>query len=186
MSLKDKNILIGISGGIAAYKIPYLIRLFKKADADVKILMTPNAAEFVGPITLSTLSGNPVYIEPFDKVSGEWNSHIELAEWADIQVFAPTTANTMGKMVNGIADNLLITTYLSARSHVVIAPAMDLDMYQHPSTKKNLENLKSFGHTIIEPTSGELASGLCGAGRLQEPDVIFEIVSNLLKKKLNS
>jgi len=185
MSLKDKNILIGISGGIAAYKIPYLVRLFKKAHANVKVLMTPTAAEFVGPITLSTLSGNPVYIEPFDKKTGEWNSHIELAEWADIQVLAPVTANSMGKMVNGIADNLLITTYLSARSHVVIAPAMDLDMYKHPSTKKNLEVLKSYGHTIIEPTSGELASGLCGAGRLQEPDVIFEIVSGLLKKKLN-
>lgn len=183
MSLEGKHILIGVTGSIAAYKIPYLVRLFKKAKAEVKVVMTPSAKDFVTTLTLSTLSENPVYLEAYDSTDGSWNSHIELAEWADLQLLAPVSANSLGKMVNGIVDNLFLTTYLSARSPVIIAPAMDLDMYKHPSTKNNIEKLKSYGHLIIEPTTGELASGLCGAGRLEEPEKIFEIVSDFLKKK---
>lgn len=181
--LSGKKILIGITGGIAAYKIPILVRLLKKAGAEVQILFSPMAHEFVTPLTLSTLSGNPILTDFHNPESGEWNSHVELGMWADLFLVAPVTASTMGKMVNGIADNLLVTTYLSAKCPVVLAPAMDLDMYKHPSTKENVSRLKSFGHTIIEPTEGELASGLCGEGRMEEPEELFKIIHELLKKK---
>lgn len=181
--MQGKKILIGITGSIAAYKIPLLVRLLKKAGAEVQIIVTPAAKDFVTPLTLSTLSGNPVYSMPFDIHDGKWNSHIEFAEWADLMLIAPCSANTLGKMVNGIADNLLLTTYLSARSMVMIAPAMDLDMYKHPSTKRNIEILKSYNHRIIEPTEGELASGLCGAGRMEEPEEILKLIQDFFKKK---
>ena len=181
--LKGKKIIIGITGSIAAYKIPLLVRLLKKAGAEVKIIMTPTAGDFVTPLTLSTLSGNPVLSEMYDITDGSWNSHVDLGLWADLMLIAPATANTMGKMCNGIADNLLLTTYLSARCPVMIAPAMDLDMYQHPSTRENIDKLQSWGHHIIEPTEGELASGLCGAGRMEEPENIFRIIEASFKKK---
>ncbi len=181
--LTGKKILIGITGGIAAYKIPLLVRLFKKAGAEVQILFSPMAHEFVTPLTLSTLSGNPVLTDSHNPETGEWNSHVELGMWPDVMLIAPATASTMGKMVNGIADNLLVTTYLSAKCPVVLAPAMDLDMYKHPSTKTNVEKLKEFGHLIIEPKEGELASGLCGEGRMEEPLEIFNIIAGILKKK---
>ncbi len=181
--LTGKKILIGITGGIAAYKIPLLVRLFKKAGAEVQILFSPMAHEFVTPLTLSTLSGSPVLTDFHNPETGEWNSHVELGMWPDVMLIAPATASTMGKMVNGIADNLLVTTYLSAKCPVVLAPAMDLDMYKHPSTKTNVEKLKEFGHLIIEPKEGELASGLCGEGRMEEPQEIFNIIAGILKKK---
>ncbi len=185
--LNAKNILIGVTGSIAAYKIPILVRLLKKAGANVRIIMTESAKDFVTPLTLSTVSDNPVYSKFFKIETGEWNSHVTLAEWADLFLIAPLSANSMGKMVNGIVDNLLLTTYLSARSPVMFAPAMDLDMYKHPSTKKNIEILKSWGHIIIEPTEGELASGLCGAGRMEEPENIFRRIEEFFddNSKLN-
>ena len=181
--LTGKKILIGVTGGIAAYKIPTLVRLLKKAGAEVQILFSPMAHEFVTPLTLSTLSGNPVLTDFHNPDTGEWNSHVELGMWADVFLVAPVTASTMGKMVNGIADNLLVTTYLSAKCPVLLAPAMDLDMYKHPSTKANVAKLKSYGHQIIEPKEGELASGLCGEGRMEEPEEIFNIIQKSLKKK---
>jgi phosphopantothenoylcysteine decarboxylase/phosphopantothenate--cysteine ligase len=181
--LKGKKIIIGITASIAAYKIPLLVRLLKKAGAEVQIIITPAAKDFVTPLTLSTLSGNPVLSELYDKQNGSWNSHVDLGLWADLFLIAPASANTMGKMTHGIADNLLLTTYLSARSPVFIAPAMDLDMYKHPSTKHNIELLRSYGHHVIEPTEGELASGLCGAGRMEEPEVMFDIIQKFFKKK---
>jgi phosphopantothenoylcysteine decarboxylase / phosphopantothenate---cysteine ligase len=181
--LTGKNILIGVTGGIAAYKIPYLVRLLKKAGAQVQILMSQPSKDFVTPLTLSTVSGNPVLSEFFQKDTGAWNSHVELGMWADIFLIAPATASTMGRMVNGIADNLLITTYLSAKCPVLFAPAMDLDMYKHPSTTKNVQELVARGHLLIEPNKGELASGLCGEGRMQEPEELFKIISEQLKKK---
>lgn len=181
--LSGKKILIGITGGIAAYKVPLLVRLLKKAGAEVQILFSPMAHEFVTPLTLSTLSGNPILTDFHNPESGEWNSHVELGMWADLFLIAPVTASTMGKMVNGIADNLLVTTYLSAKCPVILAPAMDLDMYKHPSTKENVSRLKAFGHTIVEPTEGELASGLCGEGRMEEPEELFKIIQYHLKKK---
>ena len=181
--LTGKKILIGITGGIAAYKIPYLVRLLKKAGAEVQILFSPMAHEFITPLTLSTLSGNPVLTDFHNQNTGEWNSHVELGMWADLFLIAPATASTMGKMVNGIADNLLVTTYLSAKCPVLLAPAMDLDMYKHPSTKTNVAKLKEHGHFIIEPKEGELASGLCGEGRMEEPDEILKIILDQLKKK---
>ncbi len=181
--LSGKRVLIGITGGIAAYKIPLLIRLLKKAGAEVQVIATPMALEIVTPLTLATLSGNPLLTDFHDPETGEWNSHVDLGMWADVMLIAPATANTMGKMVNGIADNLLLTTYLSAKCPVLFAPAMDLDMYQHPSTKMNVEKLVSYGHTLIKPTAGELASGLCGEGRMEEPEVLFDIIKDTLKKK---
>ena len=181
--LKGKKIVIGITASIAAYKIPLLVRMLVKVGAEVQIILTPKAKDFVTPLTLSTLSGKPVLSEMYDKQDGQWNSHVDLGLWADLILIAPASANTMGKMTHGIADNLLLTTYLSARSQVLIAPAMDLDMYQHPSTKNNIESLRSYGHQIIEPTEGELASGLCGAGRMEEPEVIFGIIQDYFKKK---
>jgi len=181
--LTGKNILIGVTGGIAAYKIPSLVRLLKKAGANVQIIMSQMAKNFVTPLTLSTVSGKPVLSEFFHEETGEWNSHVELGMWADVFLIAPVTASSMGKMVNGIADNLLITTYLSAKCPVLLAPAMDLDMYKHPSTLKNVNELRARGHLIIEPGKGELASGLCGEGRMKEPEELFNIIQQQLKKK---
>lgn len=183
MRLKDKKILLGITASIAAYKIPILVRLLKKEGADVQIVMSKMARDFVTPLTLSTLSGNPVYSEPYNPIDGAWNSHVEMGQWADLLLMAPLSASTMAKMANGLSDNLLTTTYLSAKCPVYFAPAMDLDMYAHPTTQINIEKLKSFGHIMIDAQTGELASGLCGAGRMEEPENILEIVVDHFKKK---
>jgi phosphopantothenoylcysteine decarboxylase / phosphopantothenate---cysteine ligase len=185
MLLKGRKILIGITGSIAAYKIPLLIRLLKKAGACVKIVMTESATDFVTPLTLSTLSESLVYIDPFDERTGAWNSHIELGNWADLFLIAPVSANTLAKMAMGIADNLLMTTYLAARCPVFFAPAMDLDMYKHPTTQRNIEIIRTFGHRLIEPKEGELASGLCGAGRMEEPEEILAIINRFFISKKN-
>ena len=181
--LKGKNIILGITGSIAAYKAAYITRLFVKEGANVKIVMTPYAKEFITPVTLATLSKNTVLIDFFHHDDGAWNSHVDLGIWADLMLVAPATATTIGKMANGIADNLLITTYLSAKSPVMIAPAMDLDMFKHPSTQKNIETLKSYGNLIVEPTTGELASGLDGKGRMEDPEVIVEKVKDFFLSK---
>lgn len=177
MILEGKKILIGISGGIAAYKINYLIRDLIKKGAEVQVLMTPSAENFVSKLTLSTLSKKPVYSDFYSK-DGTWNNHVEFALWADLMLIAPCTANTLGKMVHGICDHLVIATYLSAKCPVFIAPAMDLDMYQHPSTKQNLELAEDFGHIIIPAESGELASGLIGQGRMAEPETIANTIES--------
>ncbi len=171
MSLSGKKILIAISGGIAAYKIHFLIRDFVKKGAEVQVIMTPDAEHFVTKLSISTLSKNPVYTD-FYGDNGSWNSHVEMALWADVMLVAPCTANTLAKMVHGICDNLVIATYMSAKCPVFIAPAMDLDMYAHPSTMKNLKLAESYGHIIIPAENGELASGLVGQGRLAEPETI--------------
>ena len=176
--LLNKNIIIGVTAGIAAYKSAYLVRLLITAGANVKVIMTPSAVNFITPLTLSTLSKNPVLIQFQNDTNGQWNNHVELGLWADAIIIAPASANTISKMANGICDNLLLATYLSARCKVYIAPAMDLDMYQHPATIENLKRLKSFGNSIINPGTGELASGLFGEGRMAEP---AEIKSHLLK-----
>jgi phosphopantothenoylcysteine decarboxylase/phosphopantothenate--cysteine ligase len=176
--LKGKKIVIGITGSIAAYKIPLLTRLLVREGADVRIIMTPAAREFVTPLTLSTLSKHPVIIDPFDAGTGEWNSHVELGQWANVMILAPVTANTLGKMAHGIADNFFVTAYLSAKCPVFIAPAMDLDMIAHPTTRQNISILAGFGNIIIEPRAGELASGLSGPGRLEEPEEILQIIRN--------
>lgn len=188
MKLKGKNILLGITGGIAAYKAAILVRLLVKEGADVKVVMTKLAKEFITPLTMATLSKNPILVEFFDPENGQWNSHVDLGSWSDLFVIAPATANSMGKMAHAVADNLLITTYLSAKCPVMIAPAMDLDMFKHPANLKNIETLKSYGNVIIEPESGELASGLTGKGRMAEPEVITEKIIEFLssKKKLKS
>lgn len=170
--LKDKHIILGITGGIAAYKSALLARLLVKAGAEVQTIMTPSAKEFITPLTLSTLTGKPVISEFFTANTGEWHSHVDLGLWADAMIIAPATACTIGKMANGIADNMLVTTYLSAKAPVFVAPAMDLDMMAHPSTKQNLTKLRSYGNKIIEPTCGELASHLVGKGRMEEPERI--------------
>jgi len=179
-ALEGKNVILGITGGIAAYKSAFLTRLLVKEGADVKVIMTPNAKEFITPLTLATLSKNVVYSNFFNSDNGDWNSHVDLGLWADLMIIAPATASTMGKMVNGIADNLLVTSYFSARCPVYIAPAMDLDMYKHQSTIKNINTLKSYGNFIIEPPTGELASGLDGKGRMEEPENIIKIINNKL------
>jgi len=188
MKLKGKNILLGVTGGIAAYKAAILIRALVKEGAQVKVVMTKLAKEFITPLTLATLSKNPILVDFFDPENGEWNSHVDIGLWADLYVIAPATANSMGKMAHAIADNLLLTTYLSARCPVMLAPTMDLDMYQHPANLKNIEILKSYGNIIVEPDSGELASGLVGKGRMAEPEVITERVIEFFssKKKLKS
>ena len=175
MTLKGKKILLAISGGIAAYKMNYLVRDFVKKGAEVKVILTPSAENFVSKVTLSTLSKNPVFSDFYDE-NGTWNSHVELALWADLLLISPCTANTLAKMVHGICDNLVIATYMSAKCPVFIAPAMDLDMYAHPSTKENLEKAEKFGHRIIPAEFGELASGLEGQGRLAEPETILQRV----------
>lgn len=174
--LKGKHIILGISGGIAAYKSASLLRLFIKAGAEVQVVITPSGKEFITPVTLSALSGKPVICDFFTANTGSWNSHVDLGLWADAMVIAPATAATIAKMANGVADNMLVTTYLSAKAPVFIAPAMDLDMFAHPSTKANLERLKSYGNYIIEPAEGELASHLVGKGRMEEPKKIFEVL----------
>ena len=176
--LQGKKIILGISGGIAAYKSVYLLRLFIKAGAEVQVVITPSGKEFITPVTLSALSGKPVISEFFTANTGSWNSHVDLGLWADAMVIAPATASTIAKMANGVADNMLITTYLSAKAPVFIAPALDLDMYAHPSTQHNLTLLREYGNHIIEPTSGELASHLVGKGRMEEPERILEIVDD--------
>jgi phosphopantothenoylcysteine decarboxylase/phosphopantothenate--cysteine ligase len=181
--LKGKKIVIGITGSIAAYKIPFLVRLLIREEAIVHVIMTPSAVNFVTPLTLSTLSRSSVIIDPFKESTGEWNNHVELGSWADAMVFAPVTANTLGKMANGIADNFLVTAYLSAKCPIFIAPAMDLDMYKHPSTQTNINILRSFGNMIIEPQIGELASGLSGPGRMEEPENIISILDSFFKRK---
>ena len=185
--LTGKNILLGITGGIAAYKTASLVRLLKKDGANVKVIFTPSAKAFVTPLTLSTLSENPVYSSFFNEETGEWSNHVELGLWADALIIAPATANTLAKMANGICDNLLLAVYLSCKSKVFIAPAMDLDMFNHPSTTKNLNTLLSYNHEIIDATEGELASGLVGKGRMEEPEQIAEKVSLFFnsKKKLS-
>ena len=179
MALKGKKILLAISGGIAAYKMNYLVRDFVKKGAEVKVILTPSAENFVTKVTLSTLSKNAVYSDFYDQ-NGTWNSHVELAIWADVLLVAPCTANTLAKMVHGICDNLVIATYMSAKCPVFIAPAMDLDMYAHPSTKENLEKAERFGHHIIPAEFGELASGLEGQGRLAEPETILQKIEGFL------
>lgn len=181
--LKGKKILIGITGSIAAYKIPLLVRLLKKEGAEVRIVMSPAAKDFVTPLTLATLSENPVEGGFFDHETGAWHSHVELGLWADLFLVAPATANTLAKMHMGIADNYLLTVYLSARCAVMFAPAMDYDMYQHPANKNNIQGLVNRGNLLISPAFGELASGLCGEGRLEEPEVIFDLIKTFFVKK---
>lgn len=183
MNLSGKHIVVGITGGIAAYKTASLVRLFIKAGAEVQVVMTPNAKEFITPVTLSTLSGKPVISEFFTANTGEWHSHVDLGLWADAFIVAPATASTIAKMANGVADNMLVTSYLSTRATVFVAPAMDLDMMCHPSTMRNLATLKRDGCHIIEPAEGELASHLTGKGRMEEPDAIFRVVETFLINK---
>ncbi|MDE5903962.1 bifunctional phosphopantothenoylcysteine decarboxylase/phosphopantothenate--cysteine ligase CoaBC [Duncaniella sp.] len=175
-ALAGKHIILGICGGIAAYKSVSLLRLFVKAGAEVQVVITPAGKQFITPVTLSSLSQKPVVSEFFTANTGEWHSHVDLGLWADCMVIAPATASTIGKMAHGIADNMLVTTYLSAKSKVFVAPAMDLDMMAHPSTTANIDLLRSYGNIIIEPESGELASGLVGKGRMEEPGNIFRAV----------
>lgn len=181
--LDGRRILLGITGSIAAYKAAVLCRLLKTAGADVRVVMTPLAKQFITPLTMATLSKNPILVEFFDPENGAWNSHVALGEWADCYLIAPATANTLAKMATGVADNLLLTTYLSARCPVVVAPAMDLDMYAHEATQQNLRTLAARGVRIVEPEEGELASGLQGKGRMAEPDRIAAFVGGLLDEK---
>ena len=180
--LKGKKILIGITASIAAYKIPILIRLLIRAGAEVKVVMTQASCDFVTPLTLSALSQNPVSIVPFNESDGRWHSHIELGSWADLFLIAPLSANTMAKMATGVTDNLLMATYLAARCPVYFAPAMDVDMFNHPTTQQNIGKLISFGNILIAPTEGELASGLTGYGRMEEPEAILHILENHFSK----
>jgi len=191
MKLKDKHIVLGITGSIAAYKAASLARLLIKSGAEVQVVMTPSGKEFITPVTMSALTGKPVISEFFTANTGTWHSHVDLGLWADAMIIAPATASTIGKMANGIADNMLITTYMSMKAPVFIAPAMDLDMFTHPANTRNLEILRSYGNHIIEPASGELASHLIGKGRMEEPEVItaylesfFEKEKSLAKKKI--
>lgn len=185
--LSGKKILVGVTGGIAAYKTATLIRLLKKEGAHVKVIMTPSSKNFITPLTLSTLSNNPVYSQFSDNLTGEWSSHVELALWADLFVVAPATANTIAKMATGVCDNLLLTTYFSLKTKTLIAPAMDLDMYLHPTVKENISKLEVFGNRIIAPGNGELASGLIGEGRMEEPENILSQITDYFstKKKLS-
>jgi len=186
MRLEGKKIILGITGSIAAYKAAILLRLLTREGAEVRVVMTPSAKEFITPVTMSALSGHPVVSEFFSSNDGTWHSHVDLGLWADAMVIAPLTASTLGKMAHGIADNMLVTTYLSARCPVLVAPAMDLDMFGHPSTQRNLDILKSYGNIVIEPGEGALASGLHGKGRMEEPEQIVELLvaSFASKKKL--
>ena len=181
--LKGKHIILGITGSIAAYKAAYLIRGLVKRGAEVQVVITPAGKEFITPLTLATLSSHPVISEFFSNRDGTWNSHVDLGLWADAMLIAPATASTIGKMANGIADNMLVTTYLSCKAPVFVAPAMDLDMFAHPTTRRNLERLRSFGNRIIEPAEGELASHLVGKGRMEEPDRIIEVLSDFFETR---
>ncbi|HPI12683.1 MAG TPA: bifunctional phosphopantothenoylcysteine decarboxylase/phosphopantothenate--cysteine ligase CoaBC, partial [Catalimonadaceae bacterium] len=182
--LNKKKILLGICGGIAAYKVLSLIRLLKKDGAEVRVIMTPSAVEFIGKLTAATLADSPVYSELADPDSGQWTNHVELGLWADLFLVAPATASTLSKMASGMSDNLLLTTYLSARCPVFVAPAMDLDMWAHPATQKNLQILKQQNVSVLEPNEGELASGLSGKGRMQEPEEIFSALSGFYSQQL--
>ncbi len=177
--LKGKHILLGITGSIAAYKAAFLIRSLVKEGAEVKVIMTDMAKRFITPLTIATLSKNPVLTEFYNPENGDWNSHVSLGIWADLYIIAPASANTIAKMATGVADNLLLTSYLSARCPVMVAPAMDLDMYRHPSTTENLETLSKRDVLIVEPSSGELASGLDGKGRMEEPEIIVEHIKKV-------
>ena len=181
--LKGKHIIVGVTGSIAAYKTAILVRALVKEGAEVKVIMTETAKKFITPLTLATLSKNPVLVEFFDPENGQWNSHVSLGLWADMFLIAPVTASTLAKMAYGVADNLLVTTYLSSRCPVFVAPAMDLDMFAHPSTQKSLEILRERGVTVVEPAAGELASGLDGKGRMEEPEKIVEQVIRHFSKK---
>jgi len=182
--LQNKKIILGVCGSIAAYKSALLVRLLVKAGADVQVIMTKDATSFITPLTLSTLSKKPVLVDYFIPESGEWNNHVELGLWADAFIIAPATANTLAKMANGFCDNLLLAVYLSAKCPVYFAPAMDLDMWKHPATTQNVAKLQSYGNLLINPGTGELASGLHGEGRMAEPEEIIAFLSAQLKKKL--
>ena len=182
MALKDRHIVLGITGSIAAYKAASLTRLLVKAGADVQVVMTPSAKEFITPLTLATLSRHGVISEFFTANTGEWHSHVSLGLWADAMVVAPATASTIAKMANGVADNMLVTTYLSAKCPVFVAPAMDLDMMAHPSTVANIAKLRSYGNHIIEPAEGELASALIGKGRMEEPEKIVAALEDFFSR----
>jgi phosphopantothenoylcysteine decarboxylase/phosphopantothenate--cysteine ligase len=181
--MRGKRILVGISGGIAAYKIAFLIRLLKKSGAEVKCIMTPASCDFISPLVVSTLSENPVGIEFWNKQTGEWNNHVDYGLWADIMLVAPLTANTLSKMASGACDNLLLASFLSLKCPAVVAPAMDLDMYQHPTTKRNLAQLENDGLIIIPAEKGELASGLVGEGRMAEPETIHKFLQDYFTEK---
>jgi len=181
---EDKNIVLGVCGSIAAYKSATLVRLLIKAGANVKVVMTAEATDFITPLTLSTLSKNPVLVDYFTPETGEWNNHVELGLWADLFIIAPATANTLAKMAGGLCDNLLTAVYLSAKCPVYFAPAMDLDMWKHTSTVENVDRLQSFGNIMVKPANGELASGLYGEGRMAEPEEIIDFISAEIKKSL--
>ncbi len=182
--LKNKKIILGITASIAAYKIPYLVRLLIKKGADVQVIMTNNAKNLVSDHTLATLSKRPVLCDFFShNNNGTRNSHVDMGNWADMMIIAPLSANTLGKMANGITDNLLLATYLAADCPVYIAPAMNKNMYNHPSTQKNIKTLQSFGNILISPQKGELANGLSGIGRMEEPENIVKFIANDLKRK---
>lgn len=181
--LKGKHIILGVTGSIAAYKAATLTRLLVKEGVSVKVVMTPLAKEFITPLTMATLSKSPIMVDFYNPENGDWNSHVDLGLWADLYLIAPASANTIGKMAGGIADNLLLTTYLSAKCPVMVAPAMDLDMYKHPATQRNLKVLQSFGNIIIEPESGELASGLIGKGRMEEPERIVAFIADYFARQ---
>ena len=182
--LEGKNIILGVCGSIAAYKSAMLVRLLVKSSANVQVVMTPGATDFITPLTLATLSKKPVLVDYFSPENGEWNNHVELGLWADLVIIAPASANTLAKMASGLCDNLLMGVYLSAKSEVYFAPAMDLDMWKHEATQENIGKLQSVGNILIPPGSGELASGLYGEGRMAEPEEIVEFISSSLKRKL--
>jgi len=182
--LKNKNIILGVCGSIAAYKSAFLVRLLVKAGANVKVILTPDGANFITPLTLATLSKNPVYTQYFEEETGVWSNHVELGLWADLIIIAPISANTLAKLSTGICDNLLTAVYLSAKCKVYVAPAMDLDMWKHESTQQNIQRITGFGNTVIAPGSGELASGLVGEGRMAEPEEIVRFLENAIKKSM--
>ena len=184
--LNGKKILVGVTGGIAAYKTATIIRLLVREGAEIRVIMTEHAKDFVTPLTFSTLSHNPVLTDFFSPENGSWNSHVDLGLWADLFLIAPATANTIAKMSHGIADNLLLTTYLSARCPVLIAPSMDMDMLAHQTTIRNLDTLRSFGNRVLDAPSGELASGLSGKGRMAEPEDIVNSIKEFFSKKKKS
>ncbi len=182
--LKNKNIILGVCGSIAAYKSAFLVRLLIKAGANVKVILTPDGANFITPLTLATLSKNPVYTQYFEEETGVWSNHVELGLWADLIIIAPISANTLAKLSTGICDNLLTAVYLSAKCPVYVAPAMDLDMWKHETTQANIKKIESFGNTIIEPGNGELASGLYGAGRMAEPEEIIAFLDHSIQQSM--
>ncbi|PWS26692.1 bifunctional phosphopantothenoylcysteine decarboxylase/phosphopantothenate--cysteine ligase CoaBC [Pedobacter yonginense] len=182
--LNNKNIILGVCGSIAAYKSAFLVRLLVKAGANVKVILTQDGANFITPLTLATLSKNPVYTQYFEEETGVWSNHVELGLWADLVIVAPISANTLAKLATGICDNLLTAVYLSAKCPVYVAPAMDLDMWKHEATQNNIQTITGFGNTVIEPGTGELASGLHGAGRMAEPEEIVAFLEHALKKSM--